>query len=102
MIFNDTKKFENSLVAFLPDILEKFFSGAIDEATFKKVFADNLKTTKIYLVCMSKELLEENKKIFRNEFIFADKLNAAIKNFSGQDLKNTIKNLIAQYNNNLI
>ena len=95
------QKFEYSLVAFVPNTLKDFFDGTIDEATFKKIFSDNLKTAKVYLILMSQELLDESKKVFCNEFLLTDKINAAInrEKLSGEKLKDTLRTLIAQYDN---
>ena len=100
--FAGLKRFEYSLVNFIPDMLKNFFDGTIDEETFKQKFLYNLKSAKINLVLMSKADIDTNKKVFRNEFIMADKINAAIvdEKLSGQKLKDKLKKFVMQYNDN--
>lgn len=99
--FAALESFENSPVAFIPNMLKNFFGGAIDEETFKQEFEIYEKNAKINLVLMSKADLETYKEVFRNEFIFADKSHAAMfdDNLSGQELKAALKKFIAQYIN---
>ena len=94
-----SRKFPNSLVAFLPELLRKFFAGEIDETTFKKEFDDKSFQAKIYLSYMGKNI-KLNQKIFRNEFRLADRINDAIYEFnlSGQEFKDALKKYIAEYN----
>ena len=99
-IFIDSKSFECSPVAFILNMLKKFFDGTIDEETFKQEFYIYEKNAKINLFLMSKADLETYKKVFRNEFIFADKSHAAMfdDNLSGQELKDKLKEFVRQYN----
>ena len=94
-----SRKFPNSLVAFLPELLRKFFADEIDEATFKKEFDDKSIQAKINLSCMG-ENIKLNQKIFRNEFRLADKIGDDIyyNNLSGQEFKDALKKYIAEYN----
>lgn len=94
-----SRKFQNSLVAFLPELLKKFFGGEIDEATFKREFEDKSFQAKIYLAYMG-EYIKVNQKIFRNEFYLTDRINDAIFEFnlSGQEFKDALKKYIVEYN----
>ena len=95
-----SRKLENSLVSFLPDLLEKFFGGDIDEATFKREFKDKSCQSKMYLAYMPQDLLDANQQIFDNEFCFADRINDAIfkKELSGQEFQDALKKFIVEYN----
>ena len=100
----ESHKMINSPVAFLPELLKEFFSGETDEKTFISRLLQNMRTAKICLSLMSKNDIAANKIIFRNEFILADKINFAIveHNLSGQELKDALKNFIAEYNDELM
>ena len=95
-----SRKFPNSPVAFLPELLRKFFADEIDEATFKQEFEDKSTQSKMYLVYMGKDHIAANQKIFRNEFYLTDRINHAIYEFnlSGQEFKDALKKYIAEYN----
>ncbi len=96
----ESHKMTNSPVAFLPELLKKFFSGETDEKTFISRLLQNMRTAKVCLSLMSKDDIAANKIIFRNEFILADQINFAIveHNLRGQELKDALKNFIAEYN----
>ena len=95
-----SRKFSNSLVAFLPELLRKFFSGEIDEATFKQEFDDKSIQAKIYLSYMPKDLIKANQTIFKNEFKLTDRINDDIYEFklSGRELKDNLQKYIEDYN----
>ena len=97
-----SRKFQNSLVAFLPELLKRFFSGEIDEATFKQEFEDKSVQAKMYLLYMKEYIkdIKANQKIFRNEFYLTDRINHAIYEFnlSGQEFKDALKKYIVDYN----
>ena len=59
-----------------------------------------MRTAKVCLSLMSKDDIAASKIIFRNEFILADQINFAIieQNLRGQELKDALKNFIAEYN----
>lgn len=59
-----------------------------------------MRTAKVCLLLMSKDDIAVNKIIFSNEFILADQINFAIieHNLRGQELKDALKNFIAEYN----
>ena len=94
-----SRKFPNSLVAFLPELLRKFFSGEIDEATFKKEFDDKACQAKMYLAYMG-EYIKVNQRIFKNEFQLVDKIGDDIyyNNLSGREFRNNLKRYIKHYN----
>ena len=96
----ESHKMINSPVAFLPGLLKEFFSGETDEKTFISRLLPNMRRAKVCLSLMSKNDIAANKIIFRNEFIFADKINFAIveHNLHGQELKDALKKFIAEYN----
>ena len=96
----ESHKMINSPVAFLPELLKKFFGGEIDEETFISRVLQNMRMAKVCLSLMSKNDIAANKIIFRNEFIFADQINFAIvkDNLHGQELKDALKKFVAEYN----
>ncbi|MBR1805324.1 MAG: hypothetical protein IJ774_02930 [Selenomonadaceae bacterium] len=96
----ESRKFECSPVAFLPEMLRKFFAGEMDETNFKKIFEDKSTQAKVYLVYMGKKNIEANQIVFRHEFRLADEVNAAIyrDNLSGTEFKDRLKEVIIAYN----
>lgn len=94
-----SRKLQNSLVAFLGELLDRFFSGEIDEETFKKIFDNEACQAKMYLSYMG-EYIKVNQRIFKNEFKLADKIGDAIylDNLSGQEFKEALKKFIIRYN----
>ena len=96
----ESHKMINSPVSYLPELLQKFFSGEIDETIFKREFLSNTRRAKVCLSLMSKDIIKANKIIFRNEFILADEINFAIVeyNLSGQKFKSSLEEYIKRYN----
>ena len=95
-----SSKLQNSPVAFLAGLLKSFFSGEIDEATFKNAFEDDSCQSKMYLIYMPKDFIKANQIIFRNEFYLADRTNHAIYEYKlrGQEFKDALKKYILEYN----
>lgn len=95
----NSRKLQCSLVAFLGDLLKKYFSGEINEDTFKKEFDDEACQAKMYLSYMG-EYIKPNQKIFKNEFKLTDRIGDVIyyDNLSGQEFKDALKQYITDYN----
>ena len=95
-----SRKLQNSLVAFLSELLKKFFSGEIDEATFKSRFDDKACQAKMYLAYMPQDMIKANQTIFKNEFKLTDAIGDAIyeQQLSGQEFKEALKEFILRYN----
>ena len=66
---------KNSLVSFIPDLVEYFFVEDMTEQDFSEVFVSKLNHVKFYISQMSEELILENRKVFGNELHLADDIN---------------------------
>ena len=66
---------KNSLVSFIPDLVEYFFVEDMTEQDFSEVYVSKLNHVKFYISQMSEELILENRKVFGNELHLADDIN---------------------------
>lgn len=94
------KYMKNSLVAFIPEVLENYFNGNVSKNELADTFTLNMNKTKFYLSQMPEQLLKENQQAFKNEFAFADKINKILKtNEDERQLYKKLSESIKEYLN---
>ena len=72
---HDSFALKNSMVSFIPDLVEYFFVEDMTEQDFSEVYVSKLNHVKFYISQMSGELILENRKVFGNELHLADDIN---------------------------
>ena len=74
-----------SMVDFIPGLLTKYASGEISKAQLITEYTQQTKNAYFYFRHMPKEDIQENKKLFHNEFEFANQLSEIIIGKSAAD-----------------
>lgn len=95
-----SQKLQDSLVAFLADLLKEYFSGEISEDAFKKEFDEKARQARICFSYMKKDIKVNQKAFFKNEFKLTDQIGDVVYygNLSGQEFKDKLKEFVVNYN----
>ncbi|MBQ7286619.1 MAG: hypothetical protein IJW73_02540 [Candidatus Gastranaerophilales bacterium] len=108
-MINEVKAIKNneamksSLVAFIPDVLSKYFEGSLSKNDFSELYILKLNDVKFLFAQMPKELARENLTAFKNEVELANQINTLClkaKDIDKTDFDEKIKNYITSYNKN--
>lgn len=94
-------RLNNSLVSFIPDMVEKYFSGELSEMEFSSTFVSELNKKKFYLSQMPEDLINENRNAFENELKLADSINKIAKQARKEktsSFDSTLLDIVKKYN----
>lgn len=94
---------QNSLVAFVPDLLLEYFEGSLPKNDFSELFKIKLNKVKYLFSQMPKELAIKNLTAFKNEITLAEQINSACikaKNLNEVDFNKELEDYIVSYNKN--
>ncbi len=74
-----------SIVSFLPGLIADYLSGGIPREAYCERFLHEMGRQKLYFVQFPQELIEENQRVFKREFAFADTMDRLVRTGAGKN-----------------